>query len=101
MFKILVSSFQYAAASLLFAWVVSAHVSYVSTPYGIAGSTNLVLQAYSNVNLDDVAVLSESCPSGRDSSLNLFALVFISGAVSKFQVDIVYNVIDLSVVDIY
>ena len=36
----------------------------------------------SNVTLEDVAVLGEYCPHGRDSSLNLFVLVFVSGAVS-------------------
>ena len=36
----------------------------------------LCLQADSIVNLEDVAVLGESCPAGCDSSLNHFFLVF-------------------------
>ena len=35
----------------------------------------------SNMFLEDVAVLGECCPPGRDSSLNLLVLVFVSGAV--------------------
>ena len=42
------------------------------------------LQACSNVTLDDVAVLGESCPYGRDLSLNLLVLVYVSGAVSDY-----------------
>ena len=38
------------------------------------------LEACSYVTLEDVAVLGECCPSGRDSSLNLLILVFVSGA---------------------
>ena len=56
------------------------------------------LQACSNVTLEDVAVLGECCPSGRDSSLNLLVLVFVSGAVSLSHVDVAFNVLDLSVV---
>ena len=41
------------------------------------------------------------CPFGRDSSLNLLVLVLVSGAVSLSQVDVVFNVLDLSVIDIY
>jgi len=41
---------------------------------------DLSLQACSNITLEDVTVLGECCPSGRDSSLNLFFLVFVSGA---------------------
>ena len=55
------------------------------------------LQACSNVTLEDVAVLGECYPPGCDSSLNLLNLVFISGAVSLYQVDVVFNVLDLSV----
>ena len=40
------------------------------------------------------------CPSGRDSSLNLLVLVFVSGAISLSHVDEAVNVLDLSVVDI-
>ena len=40
-------------------------------------------------------------PIRRYSSLNLLVLVFVSGAVSLSQVDIAFNVLDLSVVDIY
>ena len=38
--------------------------------------------------------------SGRNSSLNLLVLVFVSGAVSLSHVDVAFNVLDLSVVDI-
>ena len=38
------------------------------------------IQAYSNVTLEDVAVLGECCPPSHDSSLNLLVLVFVSGA---------------------
>ena len=40
------------------------------------------LVACSYVTLENVAVLCEWCPSGRDSSLNLFVLDFVFGAVS-------------------
>ena len=40
------------------------------------------LQACANVSLENVAVLSECCPSSRDSSLKLLVLVFVYGAVS-------------------
>ena len=58
------------------------------------------LEACSNVTFEDVAVLGKCRPSGRDSSLNLLVLVFVSGAVSLSQVDAAFNVIDLSVGDI-
>ena len=58
------------------------------------------LQACSNITLEDVAVLGESSPSCRDSSLKLHVLVFVSGAVSLSPVDVAFNVLDLSVVDI-
>ena len=96
MFNILLSIFVCAAASFFFAWVVSAHVS---APYVIAGSTRVVdlsLQTCSNVTLEDVALLGECCPS-----LNLLVLVFVSGTVSLSQVDVAFNVLDLTVVDIY
>ena len=103
MFDILLSISFFAAARLFFAWVVSAHVS---TPYVIAGSTHawivdLSLQAYTNITLEDVAVLGECCPFGSDSSLNLIVLVLVSGGVSLRQVDVAFNIFDLSVVDIY
>ena len=60
----------------------------------------LVLQACSNVTLEDGAVLGECCPSARDSSLNLFVLVFVSGAVSLSQVYVAFNLLNQSVVDI-
>ena len=66
----------------------------------IAGSIDLSLQACSNVTLEDVAVLVKSSPPGRDSSLNLHVLVFVSGVVSLSQVDVAFNVLDLSVIDI-
>ena len=55
------------------------------------------LQAYSNVTIEDVVVHGECCPSGRNSSLNLF----VSGAIYVSQVDVAFNVLDLSVVSIY
>ena len=39
-------------------------------------------QACSNVTLEDAAVLGECYLSGRDSSLNLIILEFVSGAIS-------------------
>ena len=69
--------------------MVSVHVS---TPHVIAGSKHV---ACSNVTLEDVAVLGECCPSGRDSSLNLLIVVFLSGAVSLSQVDVTFNVLGL------
>ena len=79
-FNILLSIFVCAAASLFFVWVVCAHVS---VPYVIVGNTHeLSLQACPNVTLEDVAVLSECCPSGRDSSSNLLVLGFVSGRCS-------------------
>ena len=59
------------------------------------------LQACSNVILEDVAVLGECCPCGRDSSMNLLVLVLFSGAVSLSQKGVGFNVLDLSVADIY
>ena len=55
------------------------------------------LQTYPNITVDDVAVLGECCPPGRDSTLNLFVLVFVSDAVSLSQVDVAFNVLDLGV----
>ena len=54
-------------------------------------------QACSNITIEDVAVLGESCPSGRDSSVNLLVLFFVSGAVSLSQVDVAFNVLDLGI----
>ena len=62
---------------------------------------DLSLQACSNVTFEDVAVLIECYPSGRDSSLNFPVLVFVSGAIYLSQVDIAFNVLDLSFNDIY
>ena len=94
-FNILLSIFICAAASLFFAWVVSTHVS---VSYVIAGSMHdLSLQACSNVTLEDVVVLGKCCPSGRDSSLNLLVLVFVSGAVSLSQVDVAFSVLVFSI----
>ena len=43
-----------------------------------------------------------SMASGRDSSLKeILVLVFVSGTVSLSQVDVAFNVLDLSVVDVY
>ena len=60
---------------------------------------DLSLQACPSVTIEDVAVLGECCPSGRDSSLNLLVLVFVSGAVSLSQEDVAFNVLGLCVVD--
>ena len=48
-----------------------------------------------------VAVLDECCPSGRDSSLDLFVLGFVAGAVSLSQAEVAFTVHDLSVADIH
>ena len=57
--------------------------------------------ACSNVTLEGNAVLGECCQPGRDSYSNLLVLVFVSGATSLSKVDVAFNVLDLSVVDIY
>ena len=44
------------------------------------------LQACSNFTLEDVAIFGEYSPSGRNSSLNLLVLDFVSGVVSQSQV---------------
>ena len=84
--------------------MVSAHVSapfvFVGSKHDIYTYLVLLLQACSNVTLKDVAVLGECCPPGRDSSLNLMVLVFVLGVVSLSQVDVAFNFLDLSVVDI-
>ena len=49
-------------------------------------------QAYSSITFDDIAVLDECWPSGRDSSLNIIILVFVSGAVYLSQVDVAFKV---------
>ena len=64
-------------------------------------SVDLSLQTCSNFTLENVGVLGESCPFRRDSSLNLLVLFFVSGAVSLSQVEVAFNVLDLSVVDMY
>ena len=98
-FNILLSIFVCAAATLIFAWVVSAHVSALNV---IAGSTHeLSLQACPNVTLEYVVVLGECCPTCCDISLSLFVLVFVSGAVSQSQVDVAFNVLDVGAVDKY
>ena len=38
----------------------------------------------SNDTLDDVAAVGECCPYGRDTSLNLLVLVYVSGALSDY-----------------
>ena len=58
-------------------------------------------QAWPNGTHKDVAVHDECYPSGRDYSLNLLVLVFVSGTISLSQVDVTVNVLDLGVVDIY
>ena len=85
MFNILLSIFVCAAASLFFAWVVSAHVS---APYVIAGSTHeLYTCLFKHVPVVPLKMVGECYPSGRDSSLNLLVLVVVSGAVSLSKVD--------------
>ena len=61
---------------------------------------DLSLQACSNVTLEDDARLGECCPSSRDSSFFLLVLAFVSDAVFLSQVDVAFNVLNLSVVDI-
>jgi len=51
--------------------------------------------------LEDVAVLGECCPAGRDPSLNLLILTFVCDAASLLQVDVAFNFVNLSGVDIY
>ena len=46
---------------------------------------DLSLLACSNVTLEDVVVLGECCPSGRDSSLNLHVFVSIPDRCSFQQ----------------
>ena len=76
--------------------------AHVSASYVISGSTHeLCLQACFNVTLEYVAVLDECCLSGRGSSLNLVVLILVSGAVTLYQLDVAFNVLDLSVFDIY
>ena len=41
------------------------------------------------------------CPCSHNSSLNIFILVIVSGGVYLSQIDVGFNVLDLSVVDIY
>ena len=57
------------------------------------------LQACSSVTLENVVVLGECCPSGRESLLNLFVLGFVSGSLSLG--DVAFNVLHLSVVHMY
>ena len=81
MFNIILLSI-FVCASLFLAWMVIAHFS---AAYVIAGSTHelhLSLQSCSNVTLEDVAVLDECCPSGRDFSLNFLVLVYIWCCIS-------------------
>ena len=68
---------------------------HVSAPYDIAGNTQC-RQVCSTVTLKDVAVLGEFCPPGRDFSLNLFDLVFVSGTVFLPQVDLAFILFYLS-----
>ena len=62
---------------------------------------DLTRQACSNVTLENVAVLGECCPSGRDSFLNRLVLVFVSGAVSLFQENVAFHFLDLGFFDTY
>ena len=87
------------ACSLLDWWVSCFRA--VCHCWKYAWAVDLPLQACPNVTIEDGAVLGECCPSGRDSSLNLFVFVFVSGAVSLSQIDEAFNVLDLSVVDVY
>ena len=78
---------------------------HVSTPHIIAVGTyelyTCLLKASSNVNLEYVALLGKYCLFGRDSSLNLLVLVFVSVFESLSQVDVAFNVLDPSVIEIY
>ena len=57
---------------------------HVSVPYVIAGSTHELYMMYLFKHVpifedcEDAAVLGECCPPGRDSSLNLLVLIFVS-----------------------
>ena len=65
MFNVLLSIFVCAFASLFFARLMRAHVS---APHVVVGSTHeCSLEASFSVSFEDVAVLGECCPSGRDS----------------------------------
>ena len=46
-------------------------------------------------------MLGECCPSDNDSSFKLLVLDVVPGAVLLSQVDVAFNVLDLSVVAIY
>ena len=100
-FNIPLSIFVCVVASLFFAWLVSVHAS---APYVIAGSTHELQTCFFNhvplVPLIMSRFLTNFFPSGRDSSLNLLVLVYVTGAVSLSQVGVAFNVLDLSVFDI-
>ena len=72
--------------------MVSAHVS---APYVIAGSTQ---QLYACL-FKHILVLLLKMLWCLASSLNLLVLVFVSGAVSLPQVDVSFNVLNLSGAD--
>ena len=59
---------------------------------------DLSLQVCPCITLENIAVLGECFPSGRESSLNLIVFVFASGAVSLSQIDVGFNVLDLGIV---
>ena len=59
----------------------------------------MFLEAGSNVILEDVAVLGECCPFGRDS-LSVFVLAVVSGAVSLSQIEIAVTILYMSGVSI-
>ena len=85
MFNIFLSIFVCAAAGLFFACPCFRAVCHC---WKYAWVVDLSLQACPSVTFEDSGVLSECCPSDRDSSLNLLFLCFVSGAVSLFQVDV-------------
>ena len=58
------------------------------------------LQAGSKVTHEDVIVPGEHCPAGRDYSLNLLVFCFVFVAVLLFHVDVAFNVLCLSGVDV-
>jgi len=62
---------------------------------------DLTLHIGSIRTLEDVGVLGECCPPGRDSSLNVLILILVVGDVSLNQIDVDFNVLHLSGVDIY
>ena len=100
--KVFVFLSRYAMFNILlsivfFAWLFRRRVSLLEAHM----CCRLVSPAGTSVITEYVAVLGECYPAGRDSSLNFLVLVFACGAVSLSQVDVAFNVVWLSGVDIY